>query len=121
LENHKDKVSLGRTGEEAAVRYLKSKRYTIIDRRFRFLRGEIDIIAYDRETLVFAEVKSRSSRAFGFPEESVTPAKQAQIRKIARCYLARHRLEAMPCRFDVISVEMADGRPSSIRHIENAF
>lgn len=121
MEDRKNKVSLGKRGEAAAVRYLQGKRYTIIGRRFRFLRGEIDIIAYDRETLVFAEVKTRSSLAFGFPQESVTRAKQDQIRKIAQCYLTRHRLEGVPCRFDVISVMMVEGRPLSIRHFENAF
>lgn len=117
----KDRLSLGKTGEEAAVRYLKKKGYKIVGRGFRLLRGEIDILAYDRTTLVFAEVKTRASRAFGFPEESVTPAKQTQIRKIAQGYLAKHRLENVPCRFDVLSVMIGNDRQVMIRHFENAF
>jgi putative endonuclease len=121
LEGHKNKVILGKAGEEAAVRYLQGKRYKIVERRVRLLRGEIDIIAYDQETLVFAEVKTRTSRAFGFPEESVTPVKQEQIRKIAQIYLSRHRLENVPCRFDVLSVTISNGQRIQIRHFENAF
>lgn len=83
-------------------------------------RGEIDIIAYDRKTLVFVEVKTRRSREFGLPEESVTPAKQRQIRKIAQGFLAKNRLTNTECRFDVISLEL-DGEGYSVRHIKNAF
>ena len=74
---------LGVSGEEAAVSFLRKKRFDIIRRGFRFHRGEIDIIAYDRETLVFIEVKTRRNFDCGLPEEAVTPAKQAQIRKVA--------------------------------------
>jgi putative endonuclease len=119
--SQKDRLSLGQTGEGAAVRYLKKKGYKIVGRRFRLLRGEIDILAYDGATLVFAEVKTRTSQAFGCPEESVTPAKQAQIRKIAQGYLAKHRLENAPCRFDVLSVMIGNDRQVMIRHFENAF
>ncbi|MBM3284778.1 MAG: YraN family protein, partial [Candidatus Aminicenantes bacterium] len=79
--------ALGRSGEQAAIDYLKSKKYSIVERGFRFHRGEIDIIAYDKNTLVFVEVKTRQSREFGLPEESVTPAKQAQLRRLAEAYL----------------------------------
>jgi putative endonuclease len=121
LEGHKNKVTLGKAGEDAAVRYLKKKGYKIVGRGFRLLRGEIDILAYDGATLVFAEVKTRTSQAFGCPEESVTPAKQAQIRKIAQGYLAKNRLENSPCRFDVLSVMLGNDRQVIIRHFENAF
>jgi putative endonuclease len=116
-----DRMKLGREGEEAAVRFLKKKRFKIVERGFRMLRGEIDIIAYDRKTLVFVEVKSRSRAGFGAPEESVTFSKQDQLRKIAQGYLVKNRLGDIPCRFDVVSVSMNDdGRPT-IRHFENAF
>ncbi len=117
----RDRLSLGRRGEEAAVCYLKKRGFKIVERGFRWLRGEIDIIAYDGGTLVFVEVKTRTDRTFGFPEESVTPAKQLQIRKIAQGYLARHRLEDTPCRFDVLSVIIDSRQQNFIRHLENAF
>ena len=121
MEGHKNKVTLGKAGEDAAIRYLEKKGYKIVERGFRLLRGEIDILAYDRATLVFVEVKTRTSQAFGFPEESVTPAKQAQIRRIAQGYLAKHHLDHVNCRFDVLSVMMGGDRRVIIRHFENAF
>jgi len=121
MEDHqKNRVTLGKKGEDAAVRFLQRKRYAIVGRGFRLFRGEIDIIAYDRRTLVFAEVKTRTGRNFGVPEESVTPAKQLQIRKIAQGYLLKNRLGEIPCRFDVISV-LIEGDRLTVRHIENAF
>jgi putative endonuclease len=116
-----DRQTLGRMGEEAAVRYFRRKRYVIIARRFRLLRGEIDIIARHGETIVFAEVKTRTGRGYGPPEEAVTAAKQAQIRKIAEGYLLKHRIPEVPCRFDVVSVLVAGGRASVVDHIQDAF
>lgn len=112
---------LGVSGEEAAVRYLQKKRFDIIRRGFRFHRGEIDIIAYDRETLVFVEVKTRRNLECGLPEESVTPAKQEQIRKIAEAFLALSQIENVPCRFDILSLlREADGG-FMVNHIRDAF
>lgn len=123
MENpKKNTIRLGKKGEDAAVRYLERKKYQVVSRGFRMFRGEIDIVAYDRRrTLVFAEVKTRTNRNFGFPEESVTSAKQDQIRKIAQGYLVKNRVGDIPCRFDVISVLIEDDRPPVITHIEDAF
>jgi putative endonuclease len=117
----KNRVSLGKAGEDAAVRFLEKKHYRIVGRRFRMLRGEIDLIALERGTLVFIEVKARTGRDFGQPEESVTARKQEQIRKIAQAYLAKSRLANIPCRFDVVSVMFGEGRHPLVRHIQNAF
>ncbi len=113
---------LGINGEEAAERCLQKKRYRIVARNFRFHRGEIDLIAYDRSgTLVFFEVKTRRGLGHGSPEESVTLRKQHQIRKIAGAYLAVHNLRDVPCRFDIISISLEEKDGFDIRHIENAF
>lgn len=113
--------TLGRSGEEAAVHYLKKKKYRILDRGFRFHRGEIDIIALDRETLVFIEVKTRQSNHFGRPEEAVTPAKQAQLRRLAKAYLALKNLSGLACRFDILSL-VADAETGyKIQHLRDAF
>lgn len=111
---------LGKAGEEAAQRFLKKKGFKILEKGFCFLRGEIDIIAYDRKTLVFLEVKSRRSYKFGFPEEAITPAKQTQLRKIALGYCSLHEIQDVECRFDVISLTY-DDKGHSISHIKNAF
>ncbi len=101
--------------------YLQKEKYKIIAKRFRLYRGEIDVIASDRETLVFIEVKTRSAGPFGLPEESVNPKKQRQIRKIAEAYLALNKLEDVACRFDVISLIFNERGAYSISHIKDAF
>jgi len=112
---------VGTTGEAAAERYLQKRKYRVVARNFRFRRGEIDLIAYMRNTLVFFEVKTRRGRSCGLPEESVTPRKQLQIRKIAEAYLAARNLQDVPCRFDILSVSLDEKGSFDIRHIENAF
>ncbi|UCC41051.1 MAG: YraN family protein [Candidatus Aminicenantes bacterium] len=122
MSPHKYKpYALGRSGEEVALQYLEKNKYRIIARSFRMFRGEIDIIAYDRKTLVFVEVKTRKSRAFGSPEESVNLSKQRQIQKIALGFLAKNNLQNIECRFDVISLLFAENEGYSIQHIKNAF
>ncbi len=112
---------LGKAGEEAALRYLKRKRYKILDKGFRLFRGEIDIIARDKSTLVFVEVKTRSQEKFGLPEEAVTPAKQNQIRKIAEGFLVKNNMEDVECRFDVLSLIKTETSAFEIHHFKNAF
>jgi putative endonuclease len=113
--------ALGRSGEEAAVAYLQKKKFKVVCRGFRFHKGEIDIVAYDKGILVFVEVKTRRSPDFGRPEESVTPAKQHQIRKLAGAYLMLNGLGDVPCRFDILAL-VSDGQKGyRIRHIPDAF
>jgi putative endonuclease len=112
---------LGRSGEEAAVAYLKKKKFKVVCRGFRFHKGEIDIIARDGDTLVFIEVKTRRSPDFGPPEEAVTSMKQTQVRRLAEAYLAVNGLADIPCRFDVLSL-VRDGEVGfRVRHIKDAF
>lgn len=100
---------------------MEDKKYKIVAENFRLFRGEIDIIAYDKRTLVFIEVKTRMSTDFGLPEESVTLSKQKQIKKIAQGFLTKNDLHETECRFDVISLTLDKGKGYSIRHIKNAF
>ena len=120
-KNKQRPYDLGKSGEEIALHYLEDKKYKIIARGFRLFRGEIDIIAFDRKTLVFVEVKTRKSRDFGLPEESVTPSKQRQIRKVAQGFLAKNNFQNAECRFDVISLSFNENKGYSVRHIKNAF
>ncbi len=115
-------LPLGRAGEEIALAFLtKIKKFKVVERSFRLHRGEIDIIGWDRGTLVFVEVKTRTGDAFGRPEESVTPAKQKQVRKLAQGYLLMRRLGEVNCRFDVISVRIGSGIRPKIDHFPDAF
>ena len=109
----------GRQGEEIAAAFLSGKGYRILERNWRCSGGELDLIAADRETLVFVEVRSRSGSRFGLAEESITPAKQARLIDLAQTYL-QARAEPTPrWRIDVIAVQMGRGLPQ-INHIENA-
>ena len=111
---------LGNKGEDIATRYLEKKGYRIVTRNFRNNSGEIDIIARDKRTYVFVEVKARHSSRFGAPNESVTMKKQRQIIRVAAGYLARYQLDDVPVRFDVIAILMESGNPD-INHFVSAF
>lgn len=112
---------VGRWGEEIALKYLKKRGYKIIEKGFRLFRGEIDIIAYDKKTLVFVEVKTRRDSRFGLPEESVTQAKMKQIRKISLGFLTNRNIGEVECRFDVIAIILNGNKGYSVSHIKNAF
>ncbi len=117
-----DARTLGLSGEDVAVAYLRKKKFRVVCRGFRFHRGEIDIIARDRDdTLVFIEVKTRRNRAFGRPEEAVTSFKQNQVRRLAEAYLAMNNLADVPCRFDVLSLVWDEKKGPLVRHIRDAF
>ena len=117
----KERISLGKLGENLAVAYLENHGVDIIKRNYRQKSGEIDIIARDQECLVFVEVKTRKSLRFGQPFEAVTPRKQAQISRVALDYMTRTKLSDQAVRFDVISIVMTkDGKPE-IEHLTNCF
>jgi putative endonuclease len=113
--------ALGRRGEEIALECFRRKGYRIVESGYRLFRGEIDLIAYDGDTLVFIEVKARATTEFGLPEEAVTPAKQSQIRKIARGFLIERSLGEPDCRFDVLAILVPEDGDPVITHYENAF
>lgn len=117
----KSTQALGRAGEDIACEYLLKKSYVILTRRFRMFRGEIDIIARDGRTLVFVEVKARADESYGRPEESVTPGKQRQIRKIAQGYLVANPSGGLDCRFDVISILFRGADGIRLEHFVDAF
>ncbi len=109
----------GKKGEIIASQYLKNKGYKIIKTNYKNPLGEIDIIAKQGDYIVFVEVKTRTSRAFGDPLEAVNETKQMKIRQVATLYLKQLNRLDTPCRFDVISV--LGQTEEEIRHIINAF
>ena len=113
---------LGRLGEQKAIEYLKYQGYNVLTKNYRWARGEIDLIATDKNTLVFFEIKTSSLKnRFGSPETWVNSRKQQQIGNTALKYLQEHDLENMDCRFDVIGV-IYDGCGNwYFRHIQDAF
>jgi putative endonuclease len=114
--------SLGQRGEAAAARYLCRRGYKILARGDRFGPGELDLVALDRETIVFVEVKTRQSHEAGHPAEAVDGPKQRRLTRLAVTFLKRHGLLECPARFDVIAVTWPAGRRRpAIEHVENAF
>jgi len=108
-------------GERLARDFLSKKGYRIVDTNFRCPQGEIDIIARDKDCLVFVEVRTKKSLSFGTPEESITPAKMERLRATANHYLQTHDDLPPLWRIDVVAVELDQkGKPSRIELIENA-
>jgi len=105
--------NLGKSGENLAAAELELREYAIIERRYRTAHGEIDIIAQDGETMVFVEVRRKTTGEFGTAAESVTPAKQRRVIRMAVAYLALHGLyDRCPVRFDVVAIDdLPDGSP----------
>ena len=90
------KDALGKSGEQAAAEYLESSGLRILDRNWRCATGEIDIVAVDRQTLVVAEVKARTSTRYGTPIEAVSRAKRARLRRLAVQWLNAHGVRFRP-------------------------
>jgi len=111
----------GTLGEQAACDALERQGYRIIHRNYRVRGGELDIVCEHGSTLVFCEVKTRTSAVFGLPEEAITAEKRRRLRRLAIEYLQREGRRAPALRFDVISVAVSDGRVGELRHLVNAF
>lgn len=111
------KKELGNLGEQIAVEYLIRNNYKIIKRNFYCSQGEIDIIAKDKNEIVFIEVKTRINNNFGEPAEAVNRIKQMHMHKSARYFLYKLNLLDMLIRFDVIEVLIANGR-FNVNHIK---
>ena len=110
---------LGVKGEITALDFLQLKGYTVLEINWRFGHAEVDIIAKHNNTIIFVEVKTRSTEHFGYPESSVDAAKQKNLALAADEYLERNSIE-MDVRFDIVSIVMKQDKPD-IHHIEDAF
>lgn len=102
----RSKKAVGRKGENLAAEYLAKKGFQILGRSLRTSEGEIDLLAQDGEWLVFVEVRTRRSREFGTPEESITPNQKNRLISVAEAYL-EGREEPPPWRIDIVAIDMA--------------
>ena len=109
----------GRKGEETAANYLLAKGYTILARNYRYRKAEIDLIVRKDKLLVFVEVKTRSRRDYGYPEEAVSARKIQLFLRTAEEYIYRTRWTS-DLRFDIIAIQ-TDGHRHEVYHIEDAF
>lgn len=111
----------GIRGEKLARDFLKKRGYRILETNYRCPEGEIDIIAKHKDSLVFIEVRTKTSLEFGSPEESITPIKKGRLRATASHYRQVHNDLPLLWRIDVVAVELnQEGKLSRIELIENA-
>ena len=114
------KLQLGRTGERLAARHLRRRGYRIVARNFRAAGCEIDLIAIDRGTIVFVEVKTRTDDSFGLPAEAVDGEKRERIYRAAAAFAAQRRATRRPTRFDVVAILGPRGA-LKLEHLKDAF
>ena len=114
------RILFGKKGEDIAREYLKQLGYRILLSNYKTKLGEIDIIAQDQDTLVFVEVKTRSSDSRGTPAEAVTPFKQHHMARVALVYLKEKKMFDRKARFDVVTVDFSQ-TPAAVGLLKNAF
>jgi putative endonuclease len=120
------KDALGRWGEDLAARHLAAAGLVVLDRNWRCRDGELDVVAREPDgTVVFVEVKTRSTSAFGLPSEAVGRTKARRIRRLASAWLAQQPSadpsEGAPVRFDVVSIVRSPGEAPMVQHLLGAF
>lgn len=113
--------TLGKLGEQLAAEHLQAHGYNILHRNWKAGRKEVDIIAERGGVVVFAEVKTRSSKFFGMPEEAVGWKKEEHLRKVAERWLERHGSGVRDIRFDILSIFALPGCDPEILHLEDVF
>ena len=110
---------LGKRGEDYAVNYLRQKGYRVLDRNWKCGDMEIDIVALEKDELVFVEVKTRSTDAWQNPEDAVDELRKRRLSRAANAYIKYHRLDNR-YRFDIVGIVMTDNE-TRLNHIEEAF
>jgi putative endonuclease len=115
-------ASLGQRGERAAEKFLKSLGYKIVARGTRNRLGELDLVAVDGRTVVFVEVKTRTTHEAGHPAEAVDDRKQRRVTRAAQAFIQQHDLHECSFRFDVIAITWPEAvKAPIIEHIRQAF
>ena len=119
----KQRLKLGRKGEEEAVKFIKKQGYRILQTNFKTKSGEIDIIAEDKKVVAFIEVKTRATGEYGSPLEAVNYHKRKKIALVANQFLTRHKVENRECRFDIVAILARSDDPKTweIDLIKDAF
>jgi putative endonuclease len=117
-----ERKTLGDLGEQLAKDHLKKKGYKVIETNFRCHSGEIDIVARQKDCLVFVEVRTKSTLEYGMPEESLSPTKQKHMIKCAYYYLQHHKKLPENWRIDLVAVELdPSNKLKRIEILENAL
>lgn len=111
---------IGQKGEDITEKYLLENNYEIIERNFSCRQGEIDVIAKDKDEIVFIEVKTRTNKNYGEPVEAITYYKRKHIIKTIKYYLYINKLENAFVRIDAIEIYIQKNK-TIINHIKNIF
>ncbi len=114
---YEQRQAVGVHGENVAAEYVQRQGMEVVARNWRCRWGEIDLVARDAETMVFCEVKTRRSTAYGTPLEAVTPQKAARLRRLAGLFLAEHDVSAVMVRIDVIGVLVPSRGAAQVTHV----
>lgn len=109
-QKRRNRKAYGALGEGFAEKLLRKRGYKILRRNFRSKVGEIDIVAKDKDELVFVEVKTRWSRKYGKPEEAVTPYKIARIKRAGEYFLQQNKIDSKKLRIEVVALEISEGK-----------
>jgi len=117
-----DRTALAKWGEKRAQTFLKKYGCTTLARNYLCKTGELDLVMTESDgTIVFVEVKTRSSRDIAEPEDSVTASKRQRLSRAAQYFLKTQKIENHPCRFDVIAVILDQQGHETVKHYKNAF
>jgi putative endonuclease len=117
-----DRARLGRWSERRCERFLQSKGLRTLTRNYSCKLGELDLVMVAADgTIVFVEVRSRANEDFSTAEATITPAKRERLKHAVQYFLAAHKIENRPLRFDVVTLILGPAGPPQIRHYENAF
>lgn len=114
------KQVIGKYGEDLAASFLKDRGYSVIERNWRCSIGEIDLIARNKNFLVFVEVKTRNGSGFGHPFEAITAKKVLRMRRLSAKWVADHNLQELNLRLDAIAVLISGGKVS-IEHLKQVY
>lgn len=116
-----ESYQLGKKGEELAEKYLLEQGYEILEKNFRSQQGEVDLIARDKEFLVFVEVKNYSFKSYGSAVGAVRKSKRESIIHAAQTYLYKNNIKNTSCRFDVVTIYRRLDGSRAIELYKNAF
>ena len=116
----KERLHLGKLGEEWALEKIEALGYECIARNYRCPLGEVDLIARDGDTLVFLEIKTRRGKSLGYAKEAINDRKRRQLSKVALAYMKSNNCSDVKSRFDVVAINLIENR-KEIEIIRNAF
>lgn len=116
----RERLDLGRTGEDLALREIQRLGYRCIARNYRCALGEVDLVAKDGDTLVFVEIKTRRGKTLTYAKEAVTPRKKRQLSKVALAYMKANHCTDTKARFDVVAIHLSGG-VSRMEVVKDAF